>query len=101
MSDGVAIVVPAALEFSDTVASTTIPVGEGATRESGNIAELLPSVALICAVVLEVTLEVATWKLPVLLDPAIESVVGTMTLELLAPIDTDVPPLGAAELSVT
>ena len=74
-------------------------MGLGATSESGNIAELVPSVAVICAVVSVVTLEVATWKLP--LDPLeIESVAGTMTLELFAEIETDVALL-TAELSIT
>lgn len=92
------MVVPAAVEFSETVASTDTPVGVGATSDSGNTAELVPIVAVMCAVVSEVTLDVATWKLPLLKPAETLNVDGMRTFEMSLLRETDAP---AVELSVT
>ena len=79
--------------------SVTLPLAGLMVSEA--CCELLPSVAVITAVVVELTDVVVTVKLA-LVDPlATVTLLGTLALELLLLRLTTVPPEGAAELRVT
>jgi hypothetical protein len=93
--------VPAPAEFWDTVASTFTPVAAAETNHRGNIAELAPSVAVMCAVVSEATTEVATGKLALVAPCETVTEPWIIALALSSLRVTAVPPVGAAALIVT
>jgi hypothetical protein len=95
------MLVPAVVEFWETVASVLIPVGTGATSHSGKVAELDPSDAITCAVVSDVTTEVATGKLALVAPAGTNSDDWMIAWDVSSLSATVVPPDGAAELIVT